>query len=148
MLSKTLLIALVFPIIATPHAITDASVIGICDYVSPPPVTTSLTHAQETWISALEWCESRGAPAAINKVDLDGTSSYYSFQFKPGTFTWFGYKYGVLKSPVLPLKQALELMKDTEMQRDIVRGMVKDPTTAWHIQFPDCVKKLGTPPTY
>ena len=35
--------------------------------VAPEPVDDAprLTHAQETWIRALEWCESRGNPEAV-----------------------------------------------------------------------------------
>lgn len=106
-----------------------------------------LTHAQETWISALEWCESNGRPAAVNEIDRDGTASYYSFQFKPQTFRNFGEHYGVIERG-LAMSEIMELMRDTDLQRSIVRGMVQDPSTAWHQQFPGCTLKLGEPPLY
>lgn len=102
----------------------------------------TLTHAQEVWISALEWCESRGKPTAINKVDRDGTPSYYSFQFKPSTFDMFAAKYGIEGT-----------IDSHAAQRAIVEAMVLDPEITdaeWRDrQFPDCIsRKIGLPPRY
>lgn len=36
-----------------------------------------IDHRLETWLSALEWCESQGVGTAINPEDLDGTPSYF-----------------------------------------------------------------------
>lgn len=106
-----------------------------------------LTHAQEIWISALEWCESRGRPEAVNPLDRDGTPSYYSYQFKPSTFRTLGETYGVI-SKGRSHDEIMELIKDTSLQRAIVRGMIKDTTTVWEQQFPGCVRKIGRPPQY
>ena len=114
---------------------------------SVEPSATSTTYAQEVWLGALEWCESRGKTTAINAVDLDGTASYYSLQFKPGTFRGFGEVYGVIPKG-LSHAEIMESIKDTSLQKDIVRGMINDPSTAWETQFPWCVKKIGRPPLY
>lgn len=119
-----------------------------------PPVETKKryvpTQAQEVWISALEWCESRARPAAINAEDVDGTPSYYSFQFKPSTFKWLALKYEILSlEDVSTDEKVMEQIKNRDVQRDIVRGMVGDKSIKFHNQFPDCVnRKIGPPPTY
>ena len=101
-------------------------------------IDVGLQHRQETWLSALEWCESRGYEKALNPQDLDGTASYGAFQFKPETFAYLTEKYALPEA---------ELM-DAEAQRAIVRHMINDPTTNWEQQFPNCVKKyVGRPPT-
>lgn len=112
-----------------------------------PKVTP--THAQEVWIYALEWCESRGVPTAINKVDRDGTPSYYSYQFKPSTFRYYGEMYEVLAKGKTDA-QIFELMKDYDTMHAIVTEMVLHRSEiSWKQQFPDCVRKLGGgPPKY
>lgn len=110
------------------------------------PVGPVLDHQQETWVAALEWCESRGVSTAVNPKDRDGTPSYYSFQFKPGTFQSFGIHYGVIPKGTTAV-QTLELMKSYDLQKQIVGYMVLDKKTNWYQQFPDCVKrKIGLPP--
>lgn len=117
-------------------------------YVAPEEVKPIVTHAQDVWISALEWCESKGVEEAINPKDRDGTKSFYSFQFKPGTFRSYGEKYGVIKKG-LSEEKIRELMKSQELQRKIVENMINDKSVRWAQQFPDCVKnKIGYPPKY
>lgn len=109
----------------------------------------ALTHAQEVWISALEWCESRGKVDAINPKDRDNTPSYYSFQFKPETFLGYGLEYGILPATTTIDSAAFtEAFKSWEQQRAVVAAMVlhRDEID-WEQQFPDCVKrKIGMPP--
>lgn len=106
----------------------------------------TLTHQQEVWRSALEWCESNGVKNAINSEDKDGTPSYYSWQFKPSTFQALGIKYGVLPKTTTA-KEISELIKDYQLQRDIVGYMILDKSTRWGQQFPHCTKhKIGNPP--
>ena len=96
------------------------------------------TEDPEEWLLALEWCESRGRPSAVNPNDRDNTPSYGLLQFKPSTFDFFTKAYG------LPEK---ELM-DPDAQRAIVRRMMQDPSIRWENQFPDCVKRhIGRPPS-
>lgn len=140
MMSLLPTLALAVPLIFSPYAAEPT-------YIEPNAQRQPLTHAQEVWLSALEWCESRGNPSAINKVDRDGTPSYYSYQFKPGTFKMFGEYYGVIPTN-LPTNDLMELMKRHDLQREIVRHMIKDPDTRWSQQFPACTKLLGTPPEY
>jgi len=111
--------------------------------IEEPGIT--LTHQQEVWMGALEWCESRGEKEAINEEDLDGTPSYYSFQFKPGTFRGYGEKYGVLEKGKTE-EEIMELLKRYDLQKEIVRHMVLDESVRWDQQFPWCVKKLGPAP--
>lgn len=108
-------------------------------------ITIERSHPLETWLSALEWCESRGVASAINEVDRDGTSSFYSFQYKPSTFKDFGEAYGILAKG-LPSKTLSDLLKDTTMQRDITRIMSQDPHVELAGQFPECLRKIGRPP--
>lgn len=110
-----------------------------------PEIVPRFTHQQELWLASLEWCESKGDNTAVNPADLDGTPSYYAFQFKPSTFKWLGEKYGVIESGKTH-DEVMELMKRYELQKAIVEYMMEDPTTKWSNQFPGCVRKLGWPP--
>ncbi len=110
-----------------------------------PQKAYQLTHQQETWVSALEWCESRGNPTAVNPQDRDGTPSYYSFQFKPETFLAFGKLYGILPSRTSLSDVKDKLIKDTTLQRAITERMLLDLTLDLKGQFPDCVRTLGLP---
>lgn len=111
-----------------------------------PVQSPILTHQQEVWMYALEWCESRGVQTSINPKDRDGTPSYYSWQFKPGTFKYLGIKYAVIPKETTDA-QAFELMKDYKLQQQIVQNMILDKDTKWNNEFPDCVKrKVGLPP--
>lgn len=109
------------------------------------PILPKLTHEQEVWLYALEWCESRGVKTAVNPEDRDGTPSFYSFQFKPATFLNYGIKYGVIAATTSPTELS-ELLKSYEAQREIVTHMISDKSVNWHQQFPDCVRKNGLPP--
>ncbi len=94
-----------------------------------------LSHQQEIWLAALEFCESRGVKTAINPHDLDGTPSYYSFQFKPSTFELYARIYGVKGK-----------ISEYESQKEIVSNMIVDKTVNFKQQFPDCTRRLGRPP--
>lgn len=97
----------------------------------------TLSHAQEVWKNALEWCESNGNPKAINPNDLDNTPSYGAFQFKPTTLDYFAKIYGIATTTVM----------DYEVQNAVVTQMILHRNDInWHQQFPWCVKKLGIPP--
>lgn len=100
-------------------------------------VKPTLTHEQETWIRALEWCESRGNPEAVNEMDLDGTPSYGAFQFKPSTYQFFALKYGVEPGELMDREIQYQIVEQMVLHRDEIR---------WGQQFPWCVKKLGAPP--
>lgn len=116
---------------------------------SPLVAEPKLTHQQETWISALEWCESRGNIKAENPKDRDGTPSYSNFQWKPSTFLGFGKRYGLIATSST-IADVPKLLEDYELQRNIVRGMLTDQkiTNAElrDRQFPGCIRKLGLPP--
>jgi len=92
---------------------------------------------QRAWLGALIWCESRGIETAINPVDLDNTPSYGLLQFKPSTFHYFMARYEIGTSTNY---------MDAELQQRIVEEMILRNDVKWHIQFPGCTKKLGTPP--
>lgn len=118
----------------------------------PSPVKAwvdPLSHAQRVWLGALEWCESKGNGEAINKVDRDGTPSYYWYQFKPGTFRGFAEKYGLIEKGKTDAEIAV-LMKSYELTNAMMEQMILDPTITaktWRYQlFPGCTEKLGTPP--
>lgn len=97
----------------------------------------TLSHQQQVWLGALEWCESRGKHDAINPEDRDGTPSYGSFQFKPSTLDYYAKKYGIATTTVM----------DYKVQRAVIEAMVLDGKNInWSQQFPDCVKKNGKPP--
>lgn len=104
-----------------------------------------LTHQQQIWRGALEWCESRGKNTAINAVDRDGTPSYYAFQFKPNTLRYYGERYGLIAKGKSDA-EIMELLAHYEIQSAIVDKMILDPTTVWEKQFSECVRKLGRPP--
>jgi len=96
-----------------------------------------LSYRQRAWIGALQWCESRGNPDALNPNDRDNTPSYGILQFKPSTYYSFGKLYGIDTKPGY---------KDAETQIKIVEQMILRGGINWAQQFPDCTKKLGTPP--
>lgn len=111
------------------------------------PAQLDLQHRQETWISALEWCESRGKNSALNPEDLDGTPSYSNFQWKPSTLLWYGQQYGLIATSTT-LTDIPNLLKDYELQREVIRHMIGDKHVVWSKQFPDCTKRfVGLPPT-
>jgi hypothetical protein len=115
--------------------------------VSELPAVPKVDRRLEVWLSALEWCESRGIPEAINAKDRDGTPSYYSFQFKPSTFILFGKQYGLITSTSTKDARLDREMRDTELTRAIVRRMARDPEVNMYNQFPDCIsRKIGPPP--
>ena len=96
-----------------------------------------LSHRQEIWKAALEWCESNGDIDAINENDLDGTPSYGAFQFKPSTLNYYAKKYGVATTTVM----------DYEVQSAVIDQMILHRNEIkWRNEFPWCVKKLGLPP--
>lgn len=115
------------------------------DSVKAEEIKPKLSHRQQVWLGALEWCESRGIQTAINEIDLDGTPSYYSFQFKPDTFKMYGEKYSVIEKGK-SREEIMELLKEYDLQKQIVENMILDPNIRWERQFPWCVKKLGRPP--
>lgn len=98
--------------------------------------TPTLSRPQKAWLGALEWCESRGQPGAINPKDLDNTPSYGLLQFKPETFITFAKLYGITSTSTM----------DADAQEAIVTQMILRGGVNWHQQFPDCVKRLGLPP--
>jgi hypothetical protein len=136
----------------------ETSDIGITEIQKPTPTETpmpaptpdikktELSHRQEVWISALEWCESRGYNEALNPMDRDGTPSFSNFQWKPETLLIFGKKYKLINNTATT-DDVPKLLEDYELQREIVRRMIGDKTVNWLQQFPDCVKnKIGHPP--
>lgn len=105
-----------------------------------------LIHRQETWISALEWFESRGRNSAVNPQDRDGTPSYSNFQWKPSTFIGYAKKYELIPRDKTT-DDFHELVKDYELQREIVRRMINDPDVNFYNEFPDVTRnKIGLPP--
>ncbi|MDE2102574.1 MAG: hypothetical protein KGL39_35330 [Patescibacteria group bacterium] len=104
-----------------------------------------LTDRQKVWIDALEWCESSGKNEAVNPKDLDGTPSYYAFQWKPGTFREYGIRYGVIDANITNDEMMAD-MKLYPLELSIVAGMVKQQDVPWHELFPQCVRRLGLPP--
>lgn len=120
--------------------------ITIVPQAGPSAAELDLKHRQETWISALEWCESRAKNDALNPKDRDGTPSYSNFQWKPTTLLSYGKQYGLI-SASSTLADVSTLLKDYDLQRNVVRQMIADPAVNWYQQFPDCVKtKVGLPP--
>jgi hypothetical protein len=111
--------------------------------VISPSKWMNLSHEQEVWIHALEWCESRGVKTAINPLDNDGTPSYYSFQFKPETFKNYGIKFGLLKADISD-EEIMEKIKDYDLQKEIVTDMLLNMENLSN-QFPNCVRQLGRP---
>lgn len=111
---------------------------------TPVSAYDSLSHQQQVWLGALEWCESKGTPSMINPNDVDNTPSYYSFQFKPSTFKYYGEKYGVINEG-LSDKVLSEKLKDHFLQREIVSNMINDKSVNMRKQFPACVRSLGLP---
>lgn len=96
-----------------------------------------LTHRQRAWLGALEWCEGRGDPAAVNPNDTDDTPSYGILQFKPSTYEYYRTRYA--------LEISADYM-DADGQERIVEQMIARGDVSWQQQFPACTRKLGIPP--
>jgi hypothetical protein len=108
----------------------------------------TITHAQDVYIYALEWCESRAKNGALNPKDRDGTPSHSNFQFKPLTLKHYAVKYGLL-SDELEEADYTNWAYDYELTHKILMFMVNDKSVDWDNEFPICVKnKIGYPPTY
>lgn len=115
-------------------------------YVAPEEQKPTLTHRQFVWSYTMEWCESNGYTEAINEVDRDGTSSYGGYQFKPSTITYYAERYGV--PPPTNLRADESSFMRYEYQREtFVQMILHADEINWYKEFPDCVKKYGTPPT-
>ena len=93
------------------------------------------------FLVALRWCESKFSDSAINPKDVDGPRSYIRYQFKPRTFLNFGIEYGLLPKNTT-IKQIMELLKDGDLQEQIVVGMIENKVNLFQ-QFPDCYKRYG-----
>lgn len=107
--------------------------------------SANLNHEQEVWLHALEWCESGGRVTEINKKDVDGTPSYFSFQFKPSTFKAFGIKYGMFSHHITD-EEVRTRLADYDLQKKMVSFMINDRSVRWRREFPDCSRRLGNPP--
>lgn len=153
MTKQKMAITIVIAILATlvwakwpPETVEAEPTVTKVEVPAPTKEELDLKHRKETWISALEWCESRGRNDALNKVDRDGTPSYSNFQWKPTTLLYYGKMYGLVATSSM-VANVPELLKNYELQRNVVRAMVDDPKVNWYQQFPDCVKlKVGLPP--
>lgn len=115
---------------------------GIEASSTPATSTPALLPSQEVWVQSLRQCESSGNDDAINKVDVDGTSSYGRFQFKPGTYQALIKRYALATST--------NVLNGQE-QEQIVDRMVLDKSISNHEweyrQFPYCIQnKIGLPP--
>lgn len=99
------------------------------------PEKATLSVPQIIWLARLMQCESGIKATAINPNDLDNTPSYGILQFKPGTFTHYANKYGI-KGTLMDATAQVEIA-----QQWILTGF--DLSN----QFPDCVRKLGFPPS-
>lgn len=131
-------LALLVTLLLYPGRIAHGDTETIVVPTRPVPV---LTHAQEIWRSALEWCESRGVPTAVNPEDRDGTPSKGGFQFKDGTFRAMVARYGLTATSTM----------DYAAQKEIVGWMILDAAITNRElktqQFPDCISRvIGLPP--
>jgi len=108
-----------------------------------------VSYAQDLWISALEYCESRGkGKNAVNLNDPTGID-YYWFQFQAPTFWKYAQKYEIVGKDIeFDYSLALYLMLDYNITRQIVENMVLDKSVNFAKKFPLCVKKIGLPPNY
>lgn len=107
------------------------------EVVKVVPVVPTLSQRQLVWLHALEWCESKGRPEALNPKDKDGTPSYGLLQFKPGTFNTYAKLYGI---------DPKAGYKDAETQEKIVSQMILRKNIKWSHEFPQCTRLLGNPP--
>lgn len=144
-IAALLALGLIAAVLIAPQSAAKTSPALLTDTPKEKDILSDLTHQQKVWLYALEWCESNGINEAINPNDLDGTPSYYAYQFKPSTFEELGKLYGVIATST-PKEKIPELLKQYELQQRIVVRMILDPKTRWERQFPWCVKKLGRPP--
>lgn len=102
-----------------------------------PSKVTPVNYPQKAWLGALEWCESKGNPKAVNPKDRDNTPSYGLLQFKPGTFYGYAKRYGI---PVTDYMNPAE-------QEAVVMAMIQHRDEInWYQQFPACTRRLGLPP--
>lgn len=115
------------------NSLLQASLAEEADYVPPPYIKAIL--------SDLRLCESGGKDNAINKVDLDGTSSWGRYQFKPETLYYFATRYKILED-VEP-KEIYNVLMDGELQERVLIQMIEEyghERSFWLRQFPGCSK--------
>lgn len=117
-----------------PTASTTVQIVTVVKEVEKKDI---LTYQQRAWVGALEYCESRGNPKAVNPNDLDNTPSYGILQFKPSTYTYFKMRYKLDIS---------DDYMDPAGQIKIVEQMIIRSDVDWSTQFPGCTRKLGLPP--
>lgn len=148
-----LTICLLIVLAATLLLMMPREVQSVPEATTPEPevVLPVLSHAQEVWMHALEWCESSGNPNAVNAVDLDGTPSYGAFQFKPSTLEAYAKRYDI-EWPMLerpggePVPMA-SIVMSRDFQIEVITEMVLHADEIpWHREFPWCIKKIGLPP--
>lgn len=92
-------------------------------------------------VDALILCESQGNPRAINPLDKDGTASWGILQFKPTSLRMYGIKYGYFGEKVSWDWVATKLF-DGELQKQIARQMITDPTIDKYNEWPVCWPKV------
>lgn len=133
---------------AAEQTIVPADLVFSPDSTDSTKQNSKLSHQQDVWISALEWCESSGT-SAVNEHDLDGTPSYFYFQFKPDTFKEYATQYGVLL-PGSDNTVLITALQSYYLQHEVVEQMVLDSSISYdkwaNELFPGCIKKIGYPP--
>lgn len=140
-----------FPEMEFPKAINTASVINelpqninwaeIGEKKHPP------THRQVVWRYVLEWCESRGDKNIVNPKDKDGTASYFSYQFKPGTLKRYLDRYKLLDTKEMEKADLINWTHDYDLTTEILNRMMGERESInWKREFPQCVAKYGLPP--
>lgn len=83
-----------------------------------------MSHRQEVWLHALEFCESRGR-AEIKIFDSNDQYSYGILQFQMDTFIRQGKKYDIIDQD-LTIEEAELIIYDVELQEKIAHRMLLD----------------------
>ncbi len=123
-------VALLSPIVARSQEIASSTPSVV--YVDKP----TLSPAQVIWLAHLMQCESGIKKTAVNKVDLDGTSSLGLLQFKQGTFDHYLKEYELTG----------DIMDGNAQVAIVTKWILKPGSIDWAWQFPDCVRQYGLPP--
>jgi len=113
---------------------------------SAEAITKVQSYTYEDWRQKMRMCESSDNQMAINPNDLDGTPSYSLYQFKPPTFKGYVIKYDLFNWREWDDADWRNNLMSRWHQEEIMTRMIEDPDVKWTREFPDCIRKHGSPP--
>lgn len=105
------------------------------------------TEGERTqWKLSLALCESGDNPLALNKIDVNGTSSIGQWQFQANSWKYRIRKYKLFNYKSWEPADWENTIFSKIHQEIVLDRMIDDPTVTWQNEFPTCIKRVGLPP--